>query len=75
MEMQLGEGVERCVCVMQLHATEAECVDSLMMIAWVSADVCHWVISCPGGPSGAGRRSSHMRRGRLLALPSGGGST
>lgn len=34
-------------CVMQWRATEAECVDLLMMMAWFSADMCHWVISCP----------------------------
>lgn len=47
-------------CVMQRRATEAECVDLLMMMARVSADVCHWVISCPGGTSGAGRHLPHM---------------
>lgn len=55
-------------CVMQRRATEAECVDLLMMMTWFSVDVCHWVISCPGGTSGAGRRLPHMSA-RLSPCP------
>lgn len=56
-------------CVMQRHATEAERAEAPAMMARVSADVCHRVISCPN----EFLASLHMS----VSVPSGqvGGST